>query len=57
MCPADTDDLPQVTTVMRIETIKLCFFKPHVPMLYVSTGKMMLSRAVTSNEDKSKTPM
>ena len=23
--PADTDDLPQVTTVMCIETAKLCF--------------------------------
>ena len=23
--PADTDDLPQVTTVMCIETVKLCF--------------------------------
>ena len=37
MWPADTDDLPQVTTVMCIETAKLCFRQ--VPMLYASTGK------------------
>ena len=41
MWPADADDLPQVTTVMCIETAKLCFRQAPSAhgMLYVSTGK------------------
>ena len=33
--PADTDDLPQVST-RRLSSV---FVKPQVPMLYVSTGR------------------
>ena len=40
MCPADTDDLPQVTTVMCIETAKLCFRQaPSAHVVSISTGK------------------
>ena len=40
MWPADADDLPQVTTVMCIETAKLCFRQApsaHVVSKYSST--------------------
>ena len=48
MWPADTDDLPQVTTVMCIETAKLCFRQ--APSAHVVMARRMLSRAVAAEE-------
>ena len=46
--PADTDDLPQVTTVMCIETVKLCFRQ--APNTHVVQARRMLNRALVAEE-------
>ena len=53
MWPANTDDLPQVSTAMCIETVKLYFRqapRAHVVRKYTVQARRMLSRAVAADE-------